>query len=47
MAELANYANIIIALAMVNIVWQLERAGRMLVLINKFLSEETGNADNE
>jgi|TARA_B110000977_G_scaffold172022_1_gene224083 hypothetical protein len=47
MADLANYATIIIALAMVNIVWQLDRAGRMLVLINEFLSEEDHVTNNE
>ena len=47
MDDLANYATIIIALAMVNIVWQLDRAGRMLVLINEFLSEEDHVTNNE
>ena len=47
MADLANYATIIIALAMVNIVWQLDRASRMLVLINEFLSEEDHVTNNE
>ena len=47
MSDLANYATIIIALAMVNIVWQLDRAGRMLVLINEFLSEEDHVTNNE
>ena len=48
MADIANYATIIIALSMINIVWQLDRASRMLVLINEFLSEGVENdANNE
>ena len=37
--ELANYASIIIALAMVNVVWQLEKASQLLKSMNKFLAE--------
>ena len=47
MADLADYATIIIALSMINIVWQLDRAGKMLVLINQFLSEEDHVTNNE
>ena len=39
MADLANYATIIMALAMVNVVWQLEKASKLLGLINRFLIE--------
>jgi|TARA_R110000803_G_scaffold78187_5_gene143319 hypothetical protein len=39
MDDLANYATIIMALAMVNVVWQLEKASKLLGLINRFLIE--------
>jgi hypothetical protein len=45
--ELANYATIIIALAMVNVVYQLEKFTKLLTLINQFLMEEDFNANNE
>ena len=47
MEELANYATIIIALAMVNFVYQLEKFTKLLTLINQFLMEEDPNANNE
>lgn len=47
MEELANYATIIIALAMVNVVYQLEKFTKLLTLINQFLMEEDFNANNE
>ena len=47
MEELANYATIIIALAMVNVVYQLEKFTKLLTLINQFLMEEDHNANNE
>jgi len=43
--EFAMYAQVIIALGIVMIVWQLEKAGAMLKLINKFLVEAV--EDNE
>jgi hypothetical protein len=45
--ELANYATIIIAVAMVNVVYQLEKFTKLLTLINQFLMEEDFNANNE
>jgi hypothetical protein len=45
--ELANYATIIIALAMVNVVYQLEKFTKLLTRINQFLMEEDFNANNE
>ena len=45
MDDLANYATIIMALAMVNVVWQLEKASKLLGLINRFLIE--GAEDDE
>lgn len=47
MEELANYATIIIALAMVNVVYQLEKFTKLLTRINQFLMEEDFNANNE
>jgi|TARA_R110002167_G_scaffold89128_4_gene240432 hypothetical protein len=35
----AMYAQVIIALGIVMIVWQLEKAGKLLILINRFLAE--------
>lgn len=46
MADLVDFATIIIALAMVNVVWQLEKASKLLALINQFLTE-TDDANNE
>ena len=37
--QLANYSAIIIALAMVNIVWQLEKASQLLKTMNRFLAK--------
>ena len=37
--ELVNYATIIIALAMVNVVWQLEKASQLLKAMNRFLAK--------
>ena len=37
--QLANYSAIIIALAMVNIVWQLEKASRLLKDMRLILAE--------
>ena len=45
MEQLAMYSQIIIALGIVMIVWQLEKAAAMLKLINKFLVEAV--EDNE
>jgi hypothetical protein len=39
MQELVNYSTIIIALAMVNIVWQLEKASRLLKDMRLILAE--------
>ena len=47
MEELANYATIIIALAMVNVVYQLEKFTKLLTLINQFLMEEDHVTNNE
>jgi hypothetical protein len=43
--QLANYASIIMALAMVNVVFQLDKASKMIASMNKFLNE--GASDNE
>jgi len=37
--EMANYATIILALAMVNVVWQLDKAGKLLMHLQKILVE--------
>ena len=37
--DLVNYATIIIALAMVNVVWQLEKASQLLKSMNRFLAK--------
>ena len=37
--QLVNYATIIIALAMVNVVWQLEKASQLLKTMNRFLAK--------
>ena len=37
--DLVNYATIIIALAMVNVVWQLEKASKLLQAMNRFLAK--------
>ncbi len=37
--ELAMYSSIIVALAMVNVVWQLEKASRLLRTMSLLLSE--------
>ena len=39
MQELVNYSTIIIALALVNIVWQLEKASRLLKDMRLILAE--------
>ena len=39
MQELVNYSTIIFALAMVNIVWQLEKASRLLKDMRLILAE--------
>ena len=41
--QLGNYASIIVALAMVNVVWQLEKASRLLQLMSKFLADVVEN----
>jgi hypothetical protein len=46
----AMYAQVIIALGIVMIVWQLEKAGKLLILINRFLAEaitEHGEENHE
>tara|TARA_B100000953_G_scaffold269565_1_gene239351 strand:+ start:301 stop:444 length:144 start_codon:yes stop_codon:yes gene_type:complete len=40
--EVANYMTIVIALALVNVVWQLEKAGRILTAMNNILKEQMG-----
>ena len=47
MDDLANYATIIMALAMVNVVWQLEKASKLLSLINQFLIEGAEDDAND
>ena len=37
--QLASYASIIVALAMVNVVWQLEKASKLLQAMNRFLAK--------
>jgi hypothetical protein len=37
--EMANYATIILALAMINIVWQLEKATKLLKSLQRILME--------
>ena len=44
--ELVNYATIIIALAMVNVVWQLEKASKLLKAMNSFLAKGVGVIDD-
>jgi|TARA_B110000914_G_C15434272_1_gene432970 hypothetical protein len=39
LTELAKYSTIIIALAMVNIVWQLEKASQLLKAMTGFLEK--------
>jgi len=43
--ELANYASIIIALGMINVVWQLEKASKLLKAMNSFLAKGVGVID--
>ena len=43
--EVSNYMAIIIALALVNIVWQLEIAGRILTAMNNILKEQMNVGD--
>ena len=43
--ELADYASIIIALAMVNVVWQLDKASKLLKAMNSFLAKGVGVVD--
>jgi hypothetical protein len=37
--QLADYASIVMALAMVNVVWQIDKASQMLKSMNKFLNQ--------
>ena len=37
--EMANYATIILALAMINVVWQLEKASKLLKSMLRILTE--------
>jgi hypothetical protein len=37
--EMANYATIILALAMINVVWQLEKASKLLKSMQRILME--------
>ena len=37
--NMANYATIILMLAMVNVVWQLERASRLIKQMSRILKE--------
>ncbi len=37
--QLASYASIIVALAMVNVVWQLEKAAKLLNIMSRLLAE--------
>jgi len=43
----AMYAQVIIALGIVMIVWQLEKAGKLLLLINRFLAEAVTDVNGE
>ena len=44
--ELADYASIIIALAMVNVVWQLDKASKMISSMNRFLHDNSTDGPN-
>ncbi len=39
--QLANYSSIVMALAMVNVVWQIDKASQMLKSMNKFLNQQS------
>lgn len=41
--NMANYATIILMLAMVNVVWQLERASRLIKQMSRILKEGFSN----
>ncbi len=43
--SLADYASIIAALAMVNVVWQLERASKLLQAMSRLLAEAVAEHD--
>jgi len=43
--EMANYATIILALAMINVVWQLDKASKLLKAMNSFLAKGVGVID--
>ena len=43
--QLAMYAHIITALGVIFIVWQLEKAGRLLQLMSQFLAEAVEEHD--
>jgi len=41
--EMAHYSTIILALAMINVVWQLDKASRILKTMNNILKEQMRN----
>jgi len=43
--QLAMYAHIITAIGVIFIVWQLEKAGRLLQMMSKFLAEAVEEHD--
>tara|TARA_B100001063_G_scaffold32419_1_gene25635 strand:+ start:221 stop:415 length:195 start_codon:yes stop_codon:yes gene_type:complete len=43
--QLAIYAQIIIAIGVVMVVWQLEKAGRLLKMMSQFLAEAVEEHD--
>jgi|TARA_B100000470_G_C19774328_1_gene384589 hypothetical protein len=45
-AQLADYASIIMALAIVNIVWQLDKASKMISSMNRFLHDNSTDGPN-
>jgi hypothetical protein len=47
MAELAIYAQLITMLGVIMIVWQLEKAAKLLQLMSKFLAEAVEEHANE
>jgi|TARA_B100000953_G_scaffold265525_1_gene233204 hypothetical protein len=43
--QLASYASIIVALAMVNVVWQLDKAAKLLHKMSRLLGEAVDEHD--
>ena len=45
--EMANYATIILALAMINVVWQLDKANRYIQKLQHIIIDNFGSDRNE